>query len=765
MLYKKRAGFLLSIILLLLIILPGVFALFEGAYGLFSAPTDLISLYRAWSSWIDFTIFFLIIASLARLVFGKIYGVEGEEEHPGLKGLYLGVGLFGAFGLILFGRSVGWSDGLLLHFGPLWFIIVLIALIATIYRAIKGEEKDAFSIGVIFFFIFLALLIGSIIFPQLFAPILAFIFKNPIIALIFIILGLLSLLSLGNKLSGIKIFKRKEGGERAEAPSERDSRREIEQTPRLPRLEKINVEILIYPNGPYKVNDPITLVAKVTTSRWARKKAVRGNFACTWYIDNLQLDNHNTTIDYVIPQDIINQPEQKVWVTVTVVDVDNPTRTDTDREYIKISANIPVLKIIKPDTERNRNLRAIKDEFVDFEYKIEGATPREFSDVYWLYTEGVVANIDQNVLRRSKVFKQGNKFDMKIGAGPLTLEEGKVYTIICAAVDRNRKYYQIPIINKPLADYFTIELMPSEKPQFLVNVFKKEGNKRILVESSFNNFTINARLNETYYFLSAVQNDEIANYDVEIATNAQELFRYDTRLKSAVIILRNPGRKTVLCVFRKGRNILATIDATINVSSGQQTIPPTQRASTTQYSFIAITRPSIRTTSMRTPVAVNYDEGIDFGVGGASKDIVDFSWIICANHIEQPSKKIIKTLSAWDKFTFKFDKNIFPEGPYSVFVFGYNSRKEIVATDFVWLNLVGGPNLKKTEEKMEDSWQEFEKWGKRQKYVGSPKISPPWLSFKKFLKEEKNITPDSESIDKKTFDNISSKVWKRNART
>ena len=85
---KKRVGLLLFSTLFLLSLIPSVFALFEGIYYATYSFQDIVSIYQTWYGWIDFIVFFVIFASMSRIVFGKMFAKEGsEEEHPGLTGL------------------------------------------------------------------------------------------------------------------------------------------------------------------------------------------------------------------------------------------------------------------------------------------------------------------------------------------------------------------------------------------------------------------------------------------------------------------------------------------------------------------------------------------------------------------------------------------------------------------------------------------------------------------------------------------------------
>ena len=129
---KKRVGFVLFGTLSLLTLIPSVFALFEGLYfGYYTFP-DFINFYYRFGTWFDLAIFTLIFATASRVVFLTIFARKGEDKkevEARIKGLYIGFGLFGSVGLVLYGNSVGLYGGqgsLLIAFAPFWIILLVI---------------------------------------------------------------------------------------------------------------------------------------------------------------------------------------------------------------------------------------------------------------------------------------------------------------------------------------------------------------------------------------------------------------------------------------------------------------------------------------------------------------------------------------------------------------------------------------------------------------------------------------------------------------
>ncbi len=723
MLNKKRVSVLLFSSLFLLTIIPSSFALLEGLYGYFYSPMDLVSLYELWHTWVDFVVFFFIIASVSRLVFGRIYGKEGEEEHPGLKGLYIGMGLFGSLGLVLFGRYSGsWQNGILVSFGPIWFIFLLLLAIITIYRLAKGEEdKEPFTIGTIIFFLLLALFLGNLIYPNVFAPIVDMIFGNPIFALIAAFLLLLGAFSIIAKIVGWTRGKSRGGetsgsgggssGETSEGGGEETPRdgSSSQRQPETPQPGKIFVEIVTSPKSPYRIGQQITIAAVIKEKKgWFGKREAIGNFVCTWWINNIKLSERDQIINYTIPQDIINQIEQKVSITVEVIDTEN-NRSVRAVDYMLVRSSIPSLVITNPVNTQSgqRSLRANPNETLEFKYKISESHPQGIESARWFYFEGLInkPNIDNSILKKSTAFQEGDNIKQTIGQVPINLQPGKVYTIICVALDNRKKLYEIPSIKRLLADYFTLEVKQQSQPtpqptplpqpsptgevEFYLNVFDQNRQPHTKGQADF---SFNANINETYYFQPFVENSDIKNYEIKIdAKRAKEdAFKYTkiTEIPTGILKLNEGGVKNIICTFSKDGKLVREIKATINTEGGP---------------FIIINIPTNREISKKNPVVVSYNVLTDFEIGSKSKDITEIRWSLQADYKTKATTDTIKDLGKGNKTSFVFqDKipNLLPEGKYTLFAFGYANNK-LVTSDYIWINLVNGGKKQPPQPKLE----------------------------------------------------------------
>lgn len=615
---EKRVGFLLVVTLFLLILIPSVFALFESIYYTLISPVDLQTLYYAWQTWIDASVFFLIFASIARIAYTRIYGEKGEEP-PGATGLYLGIGLFASLGLTLLERRMGWS---LLNFGPIVLFVMILVFMVLIYQFLT--KKDKLAIGPAILFLLLALILTSVLFPNLFGYFYGIPILRDILGWVFligVIAGVIALLLWLTNLFGAGGGGGAGGGEGGREGSGlgnaigRRLARMIEPRPRGPEeptAPRMRVRIEIYPDiNQYQIGQTITLRANIRRGRVFGGPA-QGRFVCNWFVNGIQLRERDPVINYQIPQDIINQPQQDILISVVVQDLDNPTSQAEDRRTITIVAQLPNLVITQPvDTRNTRDLRAPVGQALTFSYIIEvtGAAPANLANVGWAYLPGRLSGADlQNIrtpagfrqlMANSVLIAQGNNMQVIIGQGQLARMQPGIYTIIAVAQDNNGREYILPFNQQLLIDHFFLEIVTGpgpyppqpqpqgNQPQFFLNIYREINRRRQAHSRGQGNIPpFSANLNDIFIFEPDVVNDNITNYNIDITgTNLhnRDNFRFNRRGRPPIarLQIRANGTKTINCVFRRNNNIVATVTATINVGAqpgpGPYPPPPPQQ--------------------------------------------------------------------------------------------------------------------------------------------------------------------------------------------
>jgi hypothetical protein len=351
---QKRVRLGSLVLILSIFLIPSVFALFEGfAYAIYS-PADLINIYYLWSTWIDLAILFLILSSLARLTLGRLFGGgqgHGGEEHPALKGLYLGIGLFGSFSLVLLNRQFsgfGGGNGILLGFGPLWLILLLLILIIYGYRMFSGDERTPLGIGSIIFFILLALFIGNLIYPNLFGPLLDFIFNNPIAYFLVIILLIAGIIAVLSRLFGFLANRGGAGGQGGGAGGQGSpgilgalTGRIANRIAHPPRERRFDVSLIIGGGRRHPAGGQTLLGARVTNrglmgTNWFRNmlsdRQIAGNFHYTWNVGGITQLGNTASINYQIPQNA----QGRINIQVIVLDTDNVPVQGIAADYIEV---------------------------------------------------------------------------------------------------------------------------------------------------------------------------------------------------------------------------------------------------------------------------------------------------------------------------------------------------------------------------------------------------------------------------------------------
>ena len=108
----------------------------------------LVNIYNNYSEWFDFAIFLIIFLSLSKVVFG--------ERFKESQWMYIGIGLFLAFALVLWENRSGFS--LLNLFGPFVVALVFLLIIFIFFNFLRHTGLGlmmSISIGYFIIYIFL----------------------------------------------------------------------------------------------------------------------------------------------------------------------------------------------------------------------------------------------------------------------------------------------------------------------------------------------------------------------------------------------------------------------------------------------------------------------------------------------------------------------------------------------------------------------------------------------------------------------------------
>lgn len=133
---------------MLILLIPVVYA-YELPFNL----TDFANMYYSYAEVVDFFIFFVIFASISKLVFEKRFG-----EGPASKGLWIGIGFALSLALVLFEKTQGWS---LINLFPAALVVLAVVALAGLYYILKKYKVDVFAIPYIILY-----LIVMIFFPK-----------------------------------------------------------------------------------------------------------------------------------------------------------------------------------------------------------------------------------------------------------------------------------------------------------------------------------------------------------------------------------------------------------------------------------------------------------------------------------------------------------------------------------------------------------------------------------------------------------------------
>jgi len=159
----------LIVILLLLLLVVNVNAVYyvreQGVGGLLNlfdfgsrigglgSGNQIVSWYENNSGWFDFFIFLVVFLGLGRAVFGEHF------KGAGGKGVYIGIGVFLAFSLLIWEQKSGFS--LIGNFG-IWalliFIIIVLFFVYKLIHQISGSSLFSISLAYILLYIFFLML-------------------------------------------------------------------------------------------------------------------------------------------------------------------------------------------------------------------------------------------------------------------------------------------------------------------------------------------------------------------------------------------------------------------------------------------------------------------------------------------------------------------------------------------------------------------------------------------------------------------------------
>ncbi len=668
--YKKRVGFLIfSTLLILVTLVPSVFALLESFYSIAYTTTDLAAFYQNYSTWVDFIVFFFIIASISRLVFGKLYGDKGKEEPPALKGLYLGMGLFGGLSLTLLGRYYGSGQGLILDFVWFWGLALLLMAIMFIYRTINGDDNKAWTAGRIILMALMALLLGTLIWPQIFGRAFDTIASSVILSWIMIFLALFALASLIQWVSGFvrgssSSGDRSSGSGSGSAPPGRPSDSRPGSggpSPSGPGAGgpggspdnrsgkfRYRVEIVIVnkqPPGGFLPGDLLTF--------WAKIDPRPINPQCQWVIPNVGemigrsgRAQTGTSAEWEIDQNVITRKSGSLWwkkdaidVVVVVKDLANGME---GRAAISVPINItpPALIIVDPVNTKLKTEKVVSlGDKINLKCTLDTTkpAPAEVNDFIWLYKEGVRLNknkIDASVASTFIPIGEGDFLeDLEIGGRELPFKEGEDYSIVCIAVNTKGKPYTNPSTGKLLADTFNIavkeedEATPSAgtKNKFEVIIKRTKNGLPIIstseeedrTQTSIGFIDIIAKVNDP--------KDSIRNYDIKIDVDPVESGETYNEISDDFhqINLKQPKERIIIVTFKKGKfiktikiTLVVILDLEIQIIKPKlraQTLPPNTPHKVTIDEEIDV---EVRTTKDPTNIIRDYEWGIKEEKGG-----------------------------------------------------------------------------------------------------------------------------------------------------
>ncbi len=114
---------------------------------------NIADIYESYSSWIDFFLFLIIFLGLGQAVLGEHFKAQGG------KAVFVGLGIFLAFALLLWEQQTGFS--LVKNLGPYAFTVFLLLLGTLIYKWIHNASSSALIAGSITYFLIVIALMAT----------------------------------------------------------------------------------------------------------------------------------------------------------------------------------------------------------------------------------------------------------------------------------------------------------------------------------------------------------------------------------------------------------------------------------------------------------------------------------------------------------------------------------------------------------------------------------------------------------------------------
>ncbi len=133
----------------------GKYVGYYSYYDTFSGGAyNIADIYETYSSWIDFFLFLLIFLGLGQSILGEHF-----KDAKGGKAVYVGLGIFLSFALLLWEQQTGFS--LLKNLGPYAFVIFLLLLGTLIYKWVHNASSSALIAGSITYFLLVIALMAT----------------------------------------------------------------------------------------------------------------------------------------------------------------------------------------------------------------------------------------------------------------------------------------------------------------------------------------------------------------------------------------------------------------------------------------------------------------------------------------------------------------------------------------------------------------------------------------------------------------------------
>ena len=271
-----------------------------------------------------------------------------------------------------------------------------------------------------------------------------------------------------------------------------------------------------------------------------------------------------------------------------------------------------------------------------------------------------------------------------------------------------------------------------------------------------------ATVGEQIYLEPIVENDQVLDYNLEISN--QKIGTKDT-LKPATrpsrlstLVIGEAGTKEITYTFTRQGATSPVATITIKFTTSP---PSTQKA----FNMIILEPPGKKLQTATNNFAIDLDMHNPYALivntdpKGKIKDYT-VKWESTIPREDSFQEGRIGNLPAVE-YTPK------TRGTRTITARFFKAAKEV---ESLTVTINAKPNLTKIEKRMEAAWKDFEPWGRTKSYVNKkPGKSPPWNIFSGFLKTEKNISAQTEGLgetkeDRSKFLDISSKVWKNNAR-